>query len=184
MKGLIFRLLEKMVTTKLGLHAWDALVERAPLTTVGGFIGSETYPDADLSALVKTASEMTGRSESELLRAFGRFVFPDLARVYGGFLVGPRDAKSFLLGVGRVVHVEVAKLHTGVVLPEFDYEDPAPDRLVMLYRSQRRLCDFAAGLIDAVGDQFDEEIVQEHALCVRDGADHCRFELTFVARPE
>ena len=184
MKGLIFRQLEKMVTTKLGLRAWDTLVERAPLTTRDGFIGSVTYPDADLFALVRAASELTGRPESELLRAFGRFVFPDLARVYAAFLAGTHTSKEFLISVGRVVHVEVAKLHTGAVLPEFDYEDPAPDRLVVLYRSRRRLCDFAAGLIDAVGDHFGEDIAQVHRLCTRQGAEHCRFELSFSARAD
>ncbi len=184
MKGLIFRELEKMVTTKLGLRAWDTLVERAPLTTRDGFIGSVTYPDADLFALVRAASELTGRPESELLYAFGRFIFPDLVHMYGGLLAGTGTAKEFLLSVERVVHVEVAKLHTGAVLPEFDYEDPAPDRLVVLYRSRRRLCDFAAGLIDAVGDHFGEDIAQVHRLCTRQGAEHCRFELTFSARAD
>lgn len=184
MKGLIFRQLEKMVTTKLGLHTWDALVERAGLTTRDGFIGTVTYPDSDLLALVRSASEMTGRPESELLRAFGRFIFPELARTYAALSAETRTAKECLISAGRIVHVEVAKLHIGAVLPEFGYEDPAPDRLVMLYRSRRRLCDFAAGLIDGVGEHFGEHIAQKHALCARRGADHCRFELTFSARAD
>jgi hypothetical protein len=182
-KGLVFRLLERMVTERMGLAAWDALVEQAPLRSRGGFVGSELYPDEDLTALVATAARVTGRPADELVRAFGRYAFLPLATIYPTPPRGTTTAKEFLQSVDRVLHVEVCKLHRGVVVPRFDYEDPAPDRLVMLYRSARQLCDFAAGLIDAVADYFGEDIHQEHPVCTKRGHDHCRFELRFAPRP-
>lgn len=180
MKGIVFRLLEKMVTTKLGPGAWEALVDQSPLETPGGaFIGSETYPDADLMALVTTASRMTGRPAGDLVRSFGQFIFQDLANLHPMFIKPGMDARRFLLTVDRVIHVEVRKLHPGVLLPSFEYEEPAADRLVMIYRSPRQLCDLAAGLIDGVADHFGEGIEQHQPNCTKLGHDHCRFELVF-----
>lgn len=180
MKGVIFCLLKKMVVTRLGAEAWDTLALQTPLRTAGGeFLGSETYPDADLHALLGTASAVTGRSIGDLLRAFGRFALPDLAALDPSFAPPGATAKSFLRSVDAVIHVEVHKTQPGTELPCFTYEDPAPDRLVMLYRSPRRLCDLVAGFIEGTADYFDEHIAQEHTQCQRDGDPACRFELQF-----
>jgi len=131
-KGIIFNELQKMVTVSLGADAWEALLEQTPLETEGGgFIGPQTYPDKDLFALVGTASRVTGKPVDELVRSFGKFLFPDLARLYPGFLKPGMTAKSFLTTVHDVIHVEVRKLHPDVELPRFRYEDPAPNQLVM-----------------------------------------------------
>lgn len=181
MKGVIFCLLEKMVVTHGGADAWDRLVRQTPLKTVGGgFLGPATYPDEDLFALVGTASAMTGQPVGELMRAFARFIFPDLMRVSPLFAPIGMTAKRFLMSVDRVIHVEVRKLHPEANLPYFDYEDPASDRLVMLYRSPRNLCDMVPGLIEGASEYFGEGIEQVHAKCVRDGHPHCRFELRFT----
>lgn len=178
----MFRLLERMVTERMGLSAWDALVEQTPLRSRGGFISSEIYPDEDLMALVATAARVTGRPAEDLVRAFGCYAFKPLAATYPTPPRGTSTAKTFLQSIDRILHVEVCKLHRGVIVPRFDCEDPAPDRLVMLYRSARQLCDFAAGLIDGVADYFGEEIFQEHPMCTKHGHDHCRFELRFAPR--
>lgn len=181
MKGIIFRLLEKMVTTKLGPRAWDTLVERTPLQTPGGgYVGSETYPDADLLALVQTASDLTGHDAPDLVRAFGRFMFPDLVAIDPSFVRPGMTAKDFLMSVDRVVHVEVRKLQPGANLPRFVYEDPGPGRLAMLYYSDRQLCALAAGLIDGVAAYFGERIDHHQTECTLLGHSRCRFELTFT----
>lgn len=183
MKGVMFRVLEKMVVTRLGADAWETLLHQTTLQTPwGGYVGPASYPDEDLLALVNTASAMTGRTVAELLRAYGRFAFAELARMVPGFISAGLGAKAFLLSVDRVIHVEVRKLHAGANLPYFCYEDPGPDRLVMLYESPRGLCDVTSGLIDGTGDYFSEDIEQVHAQCKQKGHSQCRFELRFRAR--
>lgn len=180
MKGVIFCLLKKMVVMRIGAEAWDTLVERSALKTVGGvFVGSATYPEEDMHALLATASVMTGRPVGELLRAFGRFAFPDLAAVDPAFVPPGATAKSFLQSVDRVIHGEVHKAQPEAQLPYFGYEDPGPARLVMLYRSPRRLCELVTGFIEGTGDYFGEAITQAHTQCQRDGFAACRFELEF-----
>lgn len=184
MKGVIFCLLKKMVVTRIGPEAWDTLVERSTLSVVGGdFEGATTYPDEDMYALVGAASEVTGRPAGELLRAFARFAFPDLAAVDARFVPPGSTARGFLRSIDSVIHTEVRKQQPGAGLPYFGFEDSAADRLVMLYRSPRGLCELVAGFIDGVSDYFGEEITQTQTQCRRDGHADCRFELHFPGKP-
>lgn len=185
MKGLVFRGFEKMILQRYGPDLWERLLDEAPLkTSGGGFIGPQTYPDEDLAALIATASRLTGESQTHLTTAFGRFLFPHFARIHPVFMKPGLTAKSFLQTVHGVIHVEVRKLHAGAHLPEFSYEDPAPDRLVMVYVSGRKLCYLAAGLIEGVGDYYQETIEATHTRCLHRGDPHCRFELRFRPAPK
>lgn len=182
MKGVIFCLLEKMVVARGGAPAWEELVRRTRLKTAdGNFIRPAIYPDEDLYALMDTASALTGKPVGDLYRAFGRATFFDHASAYPASMPAGIWAKPFLMSVDRMMRVEIQKLQPGAHLPYFDYEDPAPDRLVMLYNSPRGLCDFVAGLIEGVSEHFGEEIMQAHTQCRRDGHPRCRFELRFGA---
>lgn len=180
MKGMIFNHFEGMITHVLGADAWERLLAESPLETCEGyFVGPKTYPDADLFALVTTASKITGQPIDELLTAFGRYLFPALVGQYPMFVKPGMTAKSLLLSVDKVIHVEVRKLHPDTILPTLRYEDPAADRLTILYRSPRRLCDLAGGLIEAVGSHFKETIEQHHPQCMKRGDESCRIECTF-----
>jgi len=182
-KGIIFKQFEAMVTSLHGEGAWDALVDRTPLQTAEGyFIGPKNYPDDDLFGLIGSVSEATGKPPEELLAAFGRYLFPALAAQFPVFLRPGITAKRFLLSVDRVIHVEVLKLHPDAGLPKLTYEDPAPNRLVILYRSPRQLCDLALGLIDGVGTYFKEDIQVSKTTCTKRGDEACRFECTFSER--
>ena len=102
-----------------------------------------------------------------------------LAKAYPSFLSPGMTARGFLRSVDRVIHVEVRKLVPGVELPTFRYEEPAPDRLVMIYESPRRLCDLAKGLVAGAAKHFGERVSLEETACMHRGAQACRLELAF-----
>lgn len=180
MKGIIFNELEEMVTQAYGEEAWETLIEQSDLKTPDGiFIGPETYPFEDLVAIVSTASKVTGKSVEELVHAFGEYLFPKLAEKFPMFIKEGMTAKSFLMTVGDIIHVEVHKLFPEATLPKFTYEDPAPDELVMIYESERHLCDLAEGLLVGVGRHFGENLAFEQTKCTKRGDPHCRFEIRF-----
>ena len=183
MKGIIFNQLENMVTETLGLEAWDTLLNETALSTKDGlFVGPNTYPDEDLFALVATASRVTGTPAADLVRTFGRYLFPRLVASHPMFIKPDMTAKSFLLSVDRVIHVEVRKLDANAGLPTISYENPAPNQLIMLYRSPRALCALAEGLIEGVGAHFDEPIETRQLECTHLGAPLCRIECTFAPK--
>ncbi|MGH9195481.1 MAG: heme NO-binding domain-containing protein, partial [Acidimicrobiia bacterium] len=74
MKGIVFKLLQEVVTNVHGEDIWDSLLESAGLegayTTVGN------YPDEDLLKLVAAASDALKISGDDVVRWFGREALP------------------------------------------------------------------------------------------------------------
>lgn len=178
MKGIVFTLFNDMVEENYGLEAWDQLLEKSGCD--GIYISSETYPDAELMALVGAASEMTNIPANALVKAFGEYMFPSFHEKYPTFFKEGMTLKSFLLTVDRVIHVEVRKLYPDAGLPDFEYQDENDNELVMLYKSPRKLCALAEGLIAGAAKHFNAKYQLKHDLCMHDGSDHCRLELTEI----
>lgn len=177
MKGVVFNLLESMVEEKFGLAAWDEILEKSD--SDGIYIASSTYPDAELMSIVATASEMTGIPADALVRSFGAYMAPGFKDLYPVFFDSCSGLKEFLLTVDGVIHVEVRKLYPDAGTPEFSYSDEQPDKLTMTYRSPRKLCLLAEGLIEGTAAIFDEKYTMDHTTCMHRDADHCELALTF-----
>jgi len=180
MKGIIFNLLEKFIVEKLGDDRYEEIMEGCELETREPFVGPGSYPDGDLFALAGKAAEAIGAPLPDTLRAFGRFCIPELAGRFPAFFKPHDNPKSFLKTVDDIHYLEVVKLYEDAEPPHFEYEDPAPGRLVMRYRSRRRLCRLMEGLIEGVGDYYKTTIRYKQTACMLDGgADECVFELEF-----
>lgn len=178
MKGVVFTILNDMVEEKLGLDVWDAVLNEVKPESGGVYISGETYADAELFALVTSLSEMKSIPVPDLIRSFGEYCLSFFAKNYAVFFEG-HDAKSFLKSVEDVIHVEVRKLYPQAGLPTFEYEDPAEDCLIMIYRSPRKLFDLAEGLIMGVADFYSTNINIAREMVDTPDNDTCRFELTF-----
>lgn len=173
----MFNLLNELVEENYGFIAWEKMLEAADCD--GIFIEAETYPDELVVDLVVAASELTGVPAADLLRTFGEFMAPAFAKNYPVFFENQTSLKSFLLTVDRVIHVEVRKLYAEAHLPEFDYRDELDDELTMLYRSPRKLCHLAEGLIAGCAKHFDQAYELKHDVCMHKGAEECQLEMRF-----
>ena len=165
-----------------GEEAYEEILDLCPLQTKEPFVGPGTYPDMDLFTIATTAAERIGVTLPDALRAFGRFAFPHLAGKFPAYTKNATDAKSFLLGVDSVIHVEVRKLMPEAVTPSFEYSGDEAQRLNIRYQSKRKLCFFMEGLLDGLGDHFGSALVHKQTCCMHEGADHCDFEIQFEAR--
>ena len=177
MKGVVFNLLNELVEEKFGFVAWENMLEAAG--SDGVFIEAETYPDELVVNLVTAANKLTDTPVPDLLRTFGEFMAPAFARNYPVFFENQDSLKSFLLTVDRVIHVEVRKLYPEAHLPEFNYRDEQDNELTMLYKSPRKLCHLAEGLIAGCAKHFDQPYELKHEVCMHKGSDECRLELQF-----
>ena len=178
MKGVVFTLMGELVEEKFGLDVWDALIDETRPASAGAYTTVATYPDAELFAYVGCLSARTGVPPSELTRNFGVFMLHRFAGMHPEFF-SEHTARSFLMSVHDVIHAEVRKLHSDVLLPNFTYLEPGDGRLQMRYESQRRLCHLAEGLIDGTAGHFSTPIAIRHDVCMHLGADHCLLDLTF-----
>ncbi|MBS1808147.1 MAG: heme NO-binding domain-containing protein [Acidobacteria bacterium] len=177
MKGIVFNLLEEVTCQQLGEETWDTLLEDAEMD--GAYTSLGSYPDEDLMRLVAAASARLSLSPDEVVRWFGVHALPLMAKRYGQFFEGHRSTRQFLLTLNGVIHPEVLKLYPGADTPEFDYDLSSEDRLVMEYKSRRRMCAFAEGLITGAAAHYGEEVTIQRPKCVNRGDEQCLFHLSF-----
>lgn len=179
MKGIIFNLLEDFLKERLGEEKFEELFESCSLKTREPFVGPGSYPDEDLLAIVDRAVEVTGMTKPEALRTFGRFCIGRLAWKYPPFFDRHHDAKAFFRTLNALHSLEVKKLYADAKPPEFVMEEPSPDRLIMRYVSERKLCPLVEGLIEGVAEHYRSLIRYRQSQCMLEGAPSCEFELAF-----
>lgn len=181
MKGVVFDLLNEMVEEKFGFEAWEKILELAELD--GIYVATETYADEELFKLVAAAESVSGIPAQDLVRTFGKYMLPGFAKAHPVFFEGQQSLRDFLMTVDRVIHVEVRKLYPNAGLPSFDYGDESEDKskLIMYYKSPRKLCALSEGLIEGAAEHFGQGYSLEHNVCMHKGADHCELKMEFHA---
>lgn len=177
-KGIIFNVLEEVITDAYGPEAWDSLICMAGVEGVYASLGS--YPDAELLALVDAASTLTGQPREQVMRAFGEAAFPLLIERYPHFLEGVFDARTFLLSLNTIIHPEVRKIYSGAGCPQFKFAI-GDDILQIGYRSQRKLCDVADGFVRGVAKHYGEDIDVAHSACMHNGDPQCQLDVRWPA---
>jgi hypothetical protein len=179
MKGIVFTLLQQVVSDEYGESTWDDLLDAADLD--GAYTAVATYPDEQMTALVEAASAKLGVSGDEILVWFGRKCIPLFAERYPHVFEGHTSARSLALALNDVIHPEVRKLLPGAYVPEFEYDDSRPDGLSISYSSKRRLCSFAEGLLSGAAEHFGEAVDVTHVRCMKHDDPDCLIDCTFTS---
>lgn len=174
MKGIVFNLLEQVVTQQHGEAVWEELLDRTGLS--GAYTSLGSYPDDQVSALVGAASNMLAIPPDEVLRWFGREAMPLLAERFPAFFAPHANTLSFVKSVNSIIHPEVRKLYAGAGCPHFQFSDTTDGGLRVGYNSSRRLCALAHGFIEGAARKFGESTRIEHVTCMNHGDERC--ELT------
>ena len=177
MKGIIFNLLEEVVTDTYGEQVWDSLLDTTGLP--GSYTSLGQYPDHQLEKLVQAASQALGVPPREMLRWFGEAAMPRLAKRYPAFFSMHHATRPFVVSVNHIIHPEVLKLYPGADLPVFDFADGPEGTLVMGYRSPRKLCALAQGFVEGAAAHYHECVTVEHLACMHDGDPECRLRIAF-----
>src|SRR5262245_21330283 len=180
MKGIVFNLLEEVVSSEHGEATWDALLESAGV--VGAYSSLGNYPDEEIGRIVGAASQALNRSPQDVVRWFGRRAIPLLARGYPAFFAPHSRARDFLLTLNTIIHPEVRKLYPDAIVPEFVFETPAPDQMIVGYQSPRRLCALAEGFIEGAADHYRDTVTLEQTTCMLRGDERCTIQVTFGPR--
>jgi hypothetical protein len=176
MKGIVFVKFVEMVESAFSVDMAGRMVEESQLPSGGVYTAVGTYDHHELKTMLGVLSRLTREPPEALLRRYGRFLFGEFFRLYPGVFEGIGSSMDFVAGVESVIHVEVRKLYPDAELPSFEVIEHTPDRLEIIYRSERHLAELARGLIEACIDHFNDGIDLEQSPV--DGAgDPVRFVL-------
>jgi hypothetical protein len=180
LKGIIFNLVEEVVTDRYGEDAWDSVLEAASLD--GSYTSVGSYPDDDLFRLVGAASEILALSADDIVRSLGEGAIPLLAERYPQFFEPHASTRSFLLTLNDIIHPEVRKLYPGAVVPDFDFAVSEDGYLLLGYRSERQLCALAEGFILGAARHYGEAVTLTQVRCMHRGDDKCLIQCAFGDR--
>jgi heme-NO-binding protein len=176
LKGVVFNLMEQLVVRDFGEETWDALLEAGRLDGVYTSLGS--YPDEDFRLLVSAASDALAMPVDDVVVWLGRQLLPLFAGRYPRLFEPHDSTRSFVLTLNDIIHPEVRKLYPGADVPEFDF-DAGEDFVVMGYRSPRKLCSLAEGLLLGAADHYHEQLTIEQPFCMKRGDGRCVLEIVF-----
>ncbi len=172
MKGIVFNLLEEVVTNAHGAVAWADMIDVSGVSGIYTSLGS--YPDAEMVALVDTAANVLHHSSADVLRWFGRSAMPLLATRFEHLFAKHTTTRSFVCSVNAIIHPEVRKLYSGAGCPHFHFTDRDDGALIIGYQSPRRLCALAEGFVLGASDHFGQTVRVEHLACMAEGHPLCR----------
>lgn len=177
MMGIMFNIVEEIVTAEYGPDTWDDLLDDAGVEGAYTAIGS--YDDAELLALLDAASARLEMPREQVTVLLGRRSLPLFLARYPALVGEETSARGMLLTLNSFIHPEVRKLYPEADVPDFTFVNESVDALAMTYHSRRRLCALAEGLILGTGDHFGEELSVRQPECMHRGADHCLLVVTW-----
>ena len=180
MKGIIFNLLEEIVRREYSVDTWDAVLEKADVD--GAYTSLGSYPDEELSRIVGAVATLFDASPVDMLRITGRRAMPFLVQKYPEFFLRHSGTRSFVLTLNDIIHPEVRKLYPGAETPDFVFDTTSPDVLSIEYRSQRKMCAFAEGLIHGAADYYGETATITQPACMHRGDEACTLHVSFQKR--
>lgn len=154
MKGVIFTEFLDFVGASYGDDTVDDIIDASDLPSGGAYTAVGTYDHAEMVSLCTALSERTGAPASDLVRGFGSHLSCTFAKGYPAFFARSGNFFDFLESIEAHIHVEVRKLYPDAELPTFKVEERTPTRMVLHYRSPRRMGDLAEGLILGSASQF------------------------------
>ncbi|WP_421919803.1 heme NO-binding domain-containing protein [Marinifilum sp.] len=157
MKGLVFCEFLEMVEKEFGYDVVDHIIENSNLPSNGIYTSVGTYSHEEMFALVGQLSSKINIPVSKLFYAYGMYVFGVFGKAFQDLIAGHENAFDFLSRVEDTIHVQVLKLYPEAELPKIEVKSRTNDRLELLYTSQRKMSDFAEGLIQACLNYYNDK---------------------------
>lgn len=170
MKGIVFTEFLEMVEAKFGYEMVDKIISSSELSNDGAYTATGTYPHHELLQLLDELSNASDTEKSVLLHSFGTYMFVTFKNGYPGFFEGFEHGFDFLKSVDAHIHKEVLKLYPDAILPSFETRSDG-NEMLMIYRSYRRMADFAHGLIEASMTYFGHKHQVGKKVLLQDGSE-------------
>lgn len=176
MHGVIFRALKEHVTEEHGEDVWSEMMDAAGIEPKL-YLPVSYYPDRELHALVAAGSDVTGRSEADLLEGFGADLAPDLLDTFSTYVPDEWGTLEVLANLGEIYDA-VESGTDEADTPDVDPERDGENAVVVRYRSDRELCDLGTGIVRGVAEAYGDSVRVREDACMHDGADACEIRVT------
>lgn len=180
MKGVVFTEFLDFVGNRYGEDAVDDLIAACDLPSGGAYTTVGTYAHAEMTALCGALAAQTGEPAADLVHDFGLRLSQSFVRDHPSFYSRADNLFDFLESIEDHIHVEVLKLYPDAELPSFTVQERTATRLVMVYRSPRRMGVLATGLIEGSAHKFGVEVRVNAVAMDSDAGEATRFDIDLL----
>lgn len=174
MHGIIFYELSKYANTRLGPTAWPRLLNDAGFPSKV-FLPTQAYPDEEAVKILAAACKATGKPLDAILEDFGEFVAPSLLSMARSLIRPEWKTLDLLEHTEDTIHKMVRGTNPGANPAQLKANRRNPTEMLLSYRSQRKLCKVARGIVKGVATHFKERITISETTCISKGAPACEF---------
>ena len=182
MHGIIHAELKGFVTSVMGIDGWRQVALTAGVSEIE-YVSRQSYPDADVPAIVSAASALSGEPVPTLLRAFGVYLAPTLVSVYRPYVKSQWRTLDLLEHTETTMHKAVRLRDPGAAPPLLSVQRVSADEVLIDYRSARRLCQVAEGIASGVAGHYGEQVEVSQSECMLRGDARCAITVTLVTPP-
>lgn len=172
MHGIIFAQLNSFVVSKFGQESWTKILKESGLGD-RIYMATTTYPDEEIVKIVTGASSVLGKDANSILEAFGQFLVPGLMRIYGSLVKPNWKTLDLLEHVEETIHAVVRARNPGADPPALECTRVSEREVQIVYRSKRKMCAFAKGMVTGVSEHFKEIVSIAETACMHKGAANC-----------
>ncbi|MEO0869963.1 MAG: heme NO-binding domain-containing protein [Cyanobacteria bacterium J06642_11] len=173
MYGLINRAIQDMVSEHYGGDIWEKVKLKAEVEE-SRFLVMHSYPDDMTHRLVKAASDVLHLSSSEIMEAFGRYWVGYTGKAgYKELIEMAGDTLPDFLSNLDELHSRVGVQFPELKPPEFNCHQTNNQDIELHYQSTREgLAPMVRGLLEGVGEHFQQSVQVTHVEDRQAGADH------------
>lgn len=180
LKGIVFTEFLGFVREQHGEEMVDEIIETSDLASGGAYTAVGTYHHGEMLTLCSALSDRTGTPVATLVRAFGNRLSDTFARTHPAFFERAGNLFDFLESIEQHIHVEVRKLYPDAELPTFAVEARTSTRIVLIYRSPRRMGHLSEGLIQGSARRFGVQVLVHAEPLQQDDGQAVRFTVDLV----
>jgi hypothetical protein len=182
MHGLIFVTWEKYLNERFGTLFLHHYREKIGEKVTDRPLANRMYDDETLLAGVGAASGLSQLPAETLLREYGRyFIANGLTGHLCAYILSNVHSSRDLLLAMRDAHARLRRTLDGMVPPLFEYGKPsAPNEIVILYDSDRHLCDVLLGAVEGAAQRYGETVQVQEPSCMKRGDAVCRIVARFT----
>jgi predicted hydrocarbon binding protein len=179
MHGLILSEFKRFSEAGNGNGAWSQLLREAGLAD-RTYVRSETYPDAEVAALVGAAARHAGSDVQTVLEQFGEFIAPTLMSVYNPFIKPEWKTLDMIEHTENNIHRAVRLRDPLAVPPRLKVRRVSPSEVVVIYESERKMCALAKGIARGVAQHYGERIELNELTCMLTGKPSCTIAIKLI----
>lgn len=172
MQGIFLDAMERFVVQELGetgLHQVRALTGRGD----NSYVFDATYPDSEIITIVQMVSEASGLPREEILQQFAEGLVPSLLDVFGFLVDRNWTFVDFLLNTEAIIHRAVRLNTPSAKPPAILAHIAALDTVAITYRSPRRLCSVAKGILRGSAIHYKVKAAISEERCMLRGDPEC-----------